>query len=63
MRRKPHVSRTTQFQFRRNRLSLQKATALVQQGNALASEGRHADALSKYQDANDVDPYDPDPVY
>jgi tetratricopeptide (TPR) repeat protein len=52
-----------QFSFRRNRLSLQMATALVRQGNELASSGKPADALDKYQAAMEVDPHDPDPVY
>ena len=51
------------FEYRRNRLSLQKATVLVRQGNTLASSGQLADALEKYQEAMDVDPHDPDPVY
>jgi tetratricopeptide (TPR) repeat protein len=52
-----------EFQFRRNRLPLQKAETLVRQGNELASSGNLADALEKYQDATETDPYDPDPVY
>ena len=52
-----------QFSFRRNRLSLQMATTLVRQGNELASSGKLADAMEKYQAAMEVDPYDPDPVY
>ena len=52
-----------QFQFRRNRLSLQKTTALTEQGNQLASSGQFADALEKYHEASEVDPHDPDPVY
>ena len=52
-----------QFQFRRNRLSLQKATTLTKQGNQLASSGKYSDALEKYYEASEVDPHDPDPVY
>ncbi len=52
-----------QFLFRRNRLSLQMATALVRQGNELASSGQHADAMEKFRAAMEVDPHDPDPVY
>jgi tetratricopeptide (TPR) repeat protein len=52
-----------EFRFRRNRLSLQKAEALVRQGNTLASGGQLADALAKYQEAAEVDPHDPDPPY
>lgn len=52
-----------QFQFRRNRLPLHKTTTLTAQGNQLASEGKHSDALEKYHEASAVDPYDPDPVY
>jgi tetratricopeptide (TPR) repeat protein len=52
-----------EFQFVRNRLPLQKATALVEQGNGLASSGKVADALEKYHEASDIDPHDPDPVY
>jgi tetratricopeptide (TPR) repeat protein len=52
-----------QFQFHRNRLQLQKAVALVRQGNELATSGKLADALEKYQEAMEVDPHDPDPVY
>jgi tetratricopeptide (TPR) repeat protein len=52
-----------QFLFRRNRLSLEMASALVRQGNDLASSGNLADALAKYQEAMEVDPLDPDPVY
>ena len=52
-----------EFQFRRNRLSLPMTGLLVRHGNELASSGKLADALEKYQAATDVDPYDPDPVY
>jgi tetratricopeptide (TPR) repeat protein len=52
-----------QFRFRRNRLSLQKATALVRRGNELASGGQLAEALEKYHEASEVDPHDPDPMY
>lgn len=52
-----------QFLFRRNRLSLQMVTALVRQGNELASSGKLADAMEKYRAAMEVDPHDPDPVY
>ncbi|TWU04518.1 tetratricopeptide repeat protein [Stieleria varia] len=52
-----------QFLFRRNRISLQKATTLTSQGNELASSGQYAAALEKYHEASDIDPYDPDPVY
>jgi tetratricopeptide (TPR) repeat protein len=52
-----------EFQFRRNRLSLQKATTLAQQGKNLASNGQLADALEKFQEAAEVDPHDPDPLY
>jgi tetratricopeptide (TPR) repeat protein len=52
-----------QFQFRRNRLSLQKATTLTEQGNQRAFSGEYSDALEKYHEANEVDPYDPDPIY
>ena len=51
------------FQFERNRISLQKTDILVQQGNSLASDGNLSDALEKYQEAMEVDPDDPDPVY
>ncbi|QDU36301.1 Tetratricopeptide repeat protein [Maioricimonas rarisocia] len=51
------------FEFRRNRLALQKATTLVDRANALASDGQLADALELYQQASEVDPYDPDPAY
>jgi tetratricopeptide (TPR) repeat protein len=52
-----------QFQFRRNRLSLQKAMTLTEQGNQFASSGKYSDALEKYHEASEVDPHDPDPVY
>ncbi len=52
-----------EFQFHRNRVQLQKAVTLVRQGNELASSGKIADALEKYQEASEIDPYDPDPVY
>lgn len=52
-----------QFVFRRNRLPLQMATILTNQGNQLASSGQLSDAMEKYQQASEVDPYDPDPVY
>ena len=52
-----------EFQFRRNRLSLQMSSALIEQGNTLASSGKHAEALEKYQQASAVDPHDPDPHY
>jgi tetratricopeptide (TPR) repeat protein len=52
-----------QFQFRRDRPSLQKSTVLVRQGNSLASNGQLAEALEKYDEASEVDPSDPDPVY
>jgi tetratricopeptide (TPR) repeat protein len=51
------------FQFRRNRLSLLKATTLTTKGNELASAGNYSDAMEKYHEASEVDPYDPDPVY
>jgi tetratricopeptide (TPR) repeat protein len=52
-----------EFQFRRDRLQLQKAVTLVRQGNELASSGKLADALEKCQEAAETDPHDPDPVY
>jgi tetratricopeptide (TPR) repeat protein len=52
-----------EFRFRRNRMPLQKATALVQQGNRLASGGQLAEALEKYGEAAEIDPSDPDPLY
>jgi tetratricopeptide (TPR) repeat protein len=52
-----------EFQFRRNRLSLQMGMVHTRQGNELASSGNLADALEKYQTAMEVDPFDPDPVY
>jgi tetratricopeptide (TPR) repeat protein len=52
-----------EFHFRRNRIALQKSAVLVEQGNALASNAQYAEALDKYREASDVDPYDPDPVY
>lgn len=52
-----------QFVFRRNRLPLQMATILTEQGNQLATSGQLADALEKYQAASEVDPHNPDPVY
>jgi tetratricopeptide (TPR) repeat protein len=52
-----------QFQFQRNRLSLRKCAALVEQGNAIATNGQLADALEKYHEASEVDPHDPDPHY
>jgi tetratricopeptide (TPR) repeat protein len=51
------------FDFRRNRLQLQMAITLTQQGKELAAGGNLADALEKFQQATEVDPYDPDPVY
>ena len=52
-----------EFQFRRNRPPLQMAALLVRQGNELASSGQLADAMERYEQASEVDPYDPDPVY
>lgn len=52
-----------QFQFQRNRLPLQKVVTLVRRANELASSGQLADALEKYQEAMEIDPHDPDPVY
>ncbi len=52
-----------QFQFRRNRAALAAATTLVSQGNALGSSERLADALEKFQQAQEIDEHDPDPVY
>ena len=52
-----------EFQFRRNRLSLQKTRVLINQGNRLATGGQLADALAKYQEAVEVDRYDPEPLY
>ena len=52
-----------EFQFCRNRMSLQMVNTLVQQGNRLASEGQLADGLEKYQEASEVDPNDPAPWY
>lgn len=51
------------FQFVRNRMALQMASTIVQQGNELATNGQLADALEKYQQASEVDPYNPDPLY
>jgi len=51
------------FQFKRNRYPLQKASTLTSLGNQLASEGKLSDALEKYEEASEVDPHDPDPVY
>ena len=39
------------------------ATTLVHQGNELATSGKYADAMEKFQAAMEVDPHDPDPVY
>ena len=52
-----------QFRFKRNRLPLMKATTLTGQGNVLASSGNFSDALEKYLEAGDTDPFNPDPVY
>ncbi|MDB5389472.1 MAG: type secretion system chaperone protein SscB, partial [Planctomycetaceae bacterium] len=52
-----------EFQFRRNRPSLQMALGLTKQGNELGSTGKLAEALEKYQAARQIDPFDPDPVY
>lgn len=52
-----------QFVFERNRPQLQKAIVLTQRGCRLAAEGNHAAALELFEQASDVDPYDPDPVY
>ncbi|MGB7346345.1 MAG: tetratricopeptide repeat protein [Pirellulaceae bacterium] len=52
-----------QFLFRRNRMSMQKATTLTANGNKLAEAGQYAEAMEKYHEASDVDPHDPDPVY
>lgn len=52
-----------EFQFRRNRIPLQKSMILTGQGNQLASSDQFADALEKYREASEVDPHDPDPVY
>lgn len=52
-----------QFVFKRNRLHLQMATLLTEQGNQLASSGELSAALEKYREASEVDPYNPDPVY
>lgn len=51
------------FEFERNRRSLAMASTLVQQGNELASSGKLADAMEKYQEASEVDPFNPDPHY
>jgi tetratricopeptide (TPR) repeat protein len=52
-----------EFQFRRNRLQLQMAAVLCRQGKELAAAGNLADALEKLQQATEIDPHDPDPVY
>jgi tetratricopeptide (TPR) repeat protein len=52
-----------EFRYRRNRLSLRKTTTLTDQGNRYATDGQFADALAKYQEAVEVDPHDPDPLY
>jgi tetratricopeptide (TPR) repeat protein len=52
-----------QFRFQRNRPALAAATTLVSEGNALGSSGRLADALEKFQQVQEIDEHDPDPVY
>ena len=52
-----------QFIFQRNRLSLEKASTLIQQGCELASSGRTADAMEKFQAAMEIDPHSPEPNY
>jgi tetratricopeptide (TPR) repeat protein len=51
------------FEFRRNRASLEMATKLTNQGMEAATSGQLADALEKFQEASEVDPLDPNPVY
>lgn len=51
------------FVFERNRRSLAMASTLVEQGNQLASAGKLADAMEKYQQASEIDPFNPDPHY
>jgi tetratricopeptide (TPR) repeat protein len=51
------------FVFERNRPTLRLATTLTERGSKLASEGCHADALERFQEAMEVDPFDPDPPY
>lgn len=52
-----------EFQLRRNRMSLELAELLVKQGNDLGSQGKLNEALDKYQQARQVDPFAPDPAY
>ena len=59
----PEDGQRMQFQFMRNRMSLRKTERLVELGGALASEGKLAEGLEKFQEAADVDPFDPDPRY
>jgi tetratricopeptide (TPR) repeat protein len=52
-----------ELQFRRNRPSLHLAIVRTKQGTTLGSEGKLDEALAKFQEASQIDPYDPDPIY
>jgi tetratricopeptide (TPR) repeat protein len=47
------------FLFERNRLTLRGAARLTAEGSQLASQGRHHDALGRFDDAGRIDAFDP----
>lgn len=59
----PETGVRVSFEYVRNRPSFQLVGLLVQEGNAKAAKGDLADALELYHQANEIDPYDPDPLY
>ena len=48
-----------QFAFERNRLTLKRSTALTEQGEKQASQGRFEAALKLFQQAGQADPFAP----
>lgn len=60
---RPELNGRYQFDFVRNRPTLQMASALTEDAMAIASEGRLADAHEMLLRAAETDPRDPNPPY
>lgn len=60
---RPVAHKRYDFEFVRNRPSLQKAMVLTRMGCEKSHQGESAAALELFQTASDIDPFDPDPHY